>query len=115
LLVGLIFVLKINLTGMILFQFFNGCHGADATLANLRKVMTELGIPESRLVISVISDIDNAKRLNFQGSPSILLNGKDIYTNEVPTGFFYACRLYRFAGSQTSVIPVEFIREKLMK
>jgi hypothetical protein len=95
------------------FQFFVGCPSADATLENLRAVMRELGIPESQLKISVVPDMDSAKRLGFQGSPSILVNHKDIYTGEEPTGFSYACRLYEFDGEQTGVIPKEFIRVKL--
>jgi len=99
---------------MIEFQFLLDCtHAADA-LANLKAAMVELGIPESQLKISVISDIDSAKRMSFQGSPSILLNRKDIYTGEEPTGFSYAYRLYEFKGQRMGVIPKEFIREKLI-
>lgn len=98
---------------MIEFQFFLGCPSADETLENLRGVMQELEIPENNLKISVVPDLDTAKRLNFQGSPSILINHIDIYTGEEPIGFSYACRLYEFNGEQTGVIPKEFIREKM--
>jgi hypothetical protein len=100
---------------MIEFQFFLGCPNADTTLENLRAVMKELGIPESKLKISVVSDIDSARRLGFQGSPSILINRKDIYTGEEPTGFSYACRLYEFDGRKTGELPKEYIRIKLAK
>jgi hypothetical protein len=99
---------------MIEFQFFNGCPNADATLANLRAVMMELSIPEGQLKISVVPDIDTAKRLSFQGSPSILVNRRDICTWMEPTGFSYGCRLYEIDGKRTGVIPREFIREKMM-
>jgi hypothetical protein len=98
---------------MIEFQFFNGCPNADSTLANLREAMLELNISESQLKISVVPDIDNAKRLNFQGSPSILFNRKDIYTGKEPTGFSYACRLYVLEGKQTGVISIGFIKGKI--
>lgn len=98
---------------MIEFQFFNGCPNADTTLENLRAVMREMGIPDHHLKISVVPDLDTAKWLGFQGSPSILADGKDIFTGEEPTGFSYACRLYEFLGKRTDVIPKEFIREKL--
>ena len=75
--------------------------------------MIELDISEAQLKISVVPDIDTAKRLNFQGSPSILVNRKDIYTSKEPTGFSYACRLYEFDGKQAGVIPLGFIKEKL--
>ena len=98
---------------MIEFQFFNGCPGADTTLANLKAVMRELGISKNQLKISVVPDIDSAKRMNFQGSPSILINRKDIYTGEEPTGFSYACRLYEFSGERTGAIPKDFISAKM--
>jgi len=98
---------------MIEFQFFLGCPSADATLANLRAAMAEQGIPKSNLKISVVADIDSAKRLCFQVSPSILVYRKDIYTGYEPTGFSYGCRIYEFEGDRTGVIPMEFIREKL--
>jgi len=55
---------------MIEFQYFNGCPHADATLENLRAAMSELGIPEAQLKISVVPDIDTTKRLSVQGSMS---------------------------------------------
>jgi len=98
---------------MIEFQFFLGFPHADATLANLRAAMAEQGIPESQMKISVVPDIDTAKRLNFQVSPSILVNRKDIYTDKEPAGFSYGCRLYKFDGERTGENPLDFIREKL--
>jgi hypothetical protein len=100
---------------MIEFQFFTGCPNADETLKNLRIAMSTQGIPESQLKISVVPDIDSAKRLFFQGSPSILVNRKDIYTGKEPTGFSYACRLYEFDGKPIGVIPVEFIGKQLQR
>jgi hypothetical protein len=100
---------------MIEFQFFLDCPNAESSLENLRTVMHELGVPESQLKISVVPDIDSAKRMGFQGSPSILVNHKDIYTGAEPTGFSYACRLYDFDGQQTGVFPKEFIRMNLKK
>ena len=98
---------------MIEFQFFTGCPHANDTLANLRSVMADLGIAEHHLKISVVPDIETAKRLNFQGSPSILMNRRDIYTGEEPVTFSWGCRLYQFGGERTGVIPAEFIKEKL--
>ena len=65
--------------------------------------------------ITEVPDMESAQRMNFQGSPYILVNRKDIYTETEPAGFSYACRLYEFDGKQTGVIPKGFIREKLGK
>ncbi|MCX6303338.1 MAG: alkylmercury lyase [Bacteroidetes bacterium] len=98
---------------LIEFQYFNGCPNADSTLHNLREVMAEQGILETHLKMTEVTNIESAKALKFQGSPSILLDGRDIYTGDEPTDFSYACRLYRFGGEQTGVIPKEFIKAKL--
>jgi hypothetical protein len=62
-----------------------------------------------------IMEYDDNQSINMfiQGSPTILVNGKDIYTGEESVGFNYACRIYEFDGEQTGVIPKEFIRAKL--
>ncbi len=100
---------------MIEFQFFNGCPNADKTLQNLREVMAELGITDDHLVITEVPDMESTQLMKFQGSPSILVNRKDIYMGMEPTNFSYACRIYDFDGKQTGVIPKAFIRKKLAK
>lgn len=105
--------LKIMSTLLIEFQYFNGCPNADGTLQNLREVMEELGISNINLKLTEVPNLESAKTLSFQGSPTILLNGKDIYTGEEPMDFSYACRIYQFDGEQTGVISKEFIRAKL--
>jgi len=98
---------------LIEFQFFDGCPNADSTMQHLHEVMAEQGISENNLKLTLVPGIESAKSLNFQGSPTILLNGMDIYTGEEPTDFSYACRIYQFDGLQTGVMPKEFIRTKL--
>jgi hypothetical protein len=95
------------------FQYFDGCPNADGTLLNLHEAMTELGISENQLKMTEVPGIESAEELNFQGSPTILLNGMDIYSGGKPISFSYACRIYQFDGNQTGVIPKKFIREKL--
>lgn len=96
------------------FQYFQGCPNADSTLINLREALSELNFSENCLKLTDVPSPELAKELKFQGSPSILIDGKDIYTGEPPCNFSYACRLYRFDVKQTGVIPKEFILQKLI-
>ena len=98
---------------MIEFQYFSGCPHAKDSLQNLRRAMTEMGIAEDELQIIVVSGPEAAQKIKFQGSPTILFNGIDIYTGVTPQGYSYSCRVYEFDGRQTGVIPKEFIRAKL--
>jgi hypothetical protein len=98
---------------LIKFQYFDGCPNAQATLDNLRDVAKELGIPDDDIQLVEVPDPAGAEEHRFQGSPTILLDGRDITTGEVPDGFSYTCRVYSFGGERTGVIPREFIRERL--
>jgi hypothetical protein len=98
---------------MIEFQYFNGCPHAKNTLQNLREVMTEMDIGEPNLKIIEVPNPESAQKMKFQGSPTILVYGIDIYTGVEPAGFNYSCRVYEFDGISSGIIPKEFIRAKL--
>lgn len=100
---------------MITFQYFEGCPNADKTLKNVYRVMKELDIPPEELVCMEVPDLDSAKECFFQGSPTILINGIDIYTQKKPHGYSFSCRIYEFDTRQTGVIPANFIKERLVK
>ena len=100
---------------MIEFQYFSGCPNAKATLANLRKTLTELEVPDSALRITEVPDIESAKETRFQGSPTILVDGVDIYTGSKPVGYNYSCRVYSFDGRHTGIIPRSFIKQRLRR
>lgn len=71
---------------MIEFQYFESCPNAQETLKNLLSLKEEGFITEDIKIINVESP-EKAKDLNFQGSPTILYNGYDMYTLEEPKGF----------------------------
>jgi len=98
---------------MIEFQYFDGCPNSKESLKNLSDLQKEIGILDSQIKISEIPDLESAQKLNFQGSPSILIDGIDIYTGNKPNSFNYSCRIYTFDGKKTGVLPKDFIRKKI--
>jgi len=96
------------------FQYFEGCPNARATLENLLEAKKELGLPDEIIKIIKIDDLASAEEHRFQGSPTILINGRDIYTDREPQGFNFTCRIYNFDGEQTGKIPKGYIKEKIM-
>lgn len=98
---------------MIVFQYFRGCPGAAATLNNLRQAAAGLGIPLSKIETVEVPDPSFAEERCFQGSPTILLDGRDLVTAARPRGYNFTCRIYGFEGQDPGVIPEEFIRERL--
>lgn len=98
---------------LITFQYFDGCPHAGTTLENLLGVLDELGIPESVVERIRVEDAAHAEACRFQGSPTILVDGVDLVTGEVPFGFHYACRMYSFEGGPSGSVPRDLIRARL--
>lgn len=96
---------------MVTFQYFDGCPNADITLENLKKVVLLKGIEELE-VIKIESEKD-CEDFNFQGSPTILVDGIDLYTMKPPGRPNYSCRVYFIDGRQTGIIPEYFIIKRL--
>lgn len=92
------------------FLYFEKCPGHKQALANLKAVLRESGRRAHVILISVTSQ-PQAEKVEFQGSPSIRVNGRDLDgRNE---GHSYACRVYQIGGKLTATPTKEFIREKL--
>lgn len=100
---------------MIEFQYFNGCPNSETTLNNLRELIKDGIIDEADLKITEVPDIDSAENLNFQGSPTILVNEQDIYTEKKPHSTNYSCRVYTINSIQTGVLSKEFIKKQIEK
>lgn len=100
---------------MIEFQYFEGCPNSTKTLENLKELVKEKTIEEKEIKIVEIKDLRSAERFKFQGSPSILINGIDIYTEKVPDSFSFTCRIYNIEGKKTGILSKEYIEQKIKK
>ena len=98
---------------MISLQYFEGCPNAIESMTNFKLALKELNVPDDDIEIVEIPDLQSAESHKFQGSPTILVNGFDIYTDKVPKEYNYTCRIYNFNGKWTGIIPQEFITTKL--
>jgi len=98
---------------MIVFQYFNGCPNSTETLSNLRELVDDGFIGKEDLHGVEVPDAESAEKLNFQGSPTILYNGFDIYTKAVPESYSFSCRVYHIEGKQTGILSKDFIRTQL--
>lgn len=99
---------------MIDFMYFKGCPNSEETLKNLYEALKELGLNEEVNIIE-IKNIEMAQEFNFPGSPTILINGVDIYDEKKPEKANFACRVYYFNGEKSGIIPVSFIKDKLKR
>lgn len=100
---------------MITFYYFKGCPNAEKTWDNLIETLKKDEIPESELKKIEVPDLKTAEEEHFQGSPTILIEGIDIYTGQKPEGFHYTCRIYQFGEKRTGILSKNFIREKIQE
>ena len=97
------------------FQYFNGCPNAKETLHNVQYLLESKEFVDCELKIVEVPNPGLAQELNFQGSPTILFNGVDIYTEQTPNNYSYSCRIFNIDNGQTGVMSVDYIRKKLTK
>ncbi len=75
-------------------QYFTGCPNSDAVLKTVRKF-----VAESKLQIDfdeiLVETQEDAEKYKFRGSPTILINGKDIEGVEENRTPSLACRFYK--------------------
>jgi hypothetical protein len=68
-------------------------------------VLDELGHEDVRVALERVETPEDAERLRFTGSPTILLDGEDPFAAEADGGFGLSCRVFSTpegpAGSPT--------------
>ena len=92
------------------FLYFHGCPNAAQTRENLGTALDELGIDIEPEVIDVDPSTFDGP---FLGSPSVLVNGADVYTGSVPNAFEFSCRTFEIGGERTGSLPASLIRERI--
>lgn len=91
------------------FLYYEECPSHEETLERLRKVLKEERIEADIEVVKVETD-EQAKKLRFPGSPTILVNGHDIDPPSKPE-YGLSCRAYQLEDGRISPLPsVSMIR-----
>jgi len=89
------------------FLHFKGCPNSETLLDNLNLAIEQIN--KDLEILNIIVDTPElAKKYKFIGSPSILLNGKDIEDMKFPIEPNLSCRFYK-----NGVPSVDFIKNKI--
>ena len=89
-------------------QYFEDCRGWEVTERRLREVLGRDAVIKFRRVESH----EEAVRLGFRGSPTVLLDGVDPFAEpEAPVGL--ACRIYRTESGPEDAPSIEQLRTAL--
>ena len=85
-------------------RYFDGCPHWRTLYDRLRQVLREEGLTDVEPVLDLVETPEDAERLRFVGSPTILIEGRDPFGG-AEESFGLSCRVYRtpdgLAGSPT--------------
>lgn len=91
--------------------YFDDCPSWQDGLKNLETALRELNIDTSIEIIKVLDD-ENAAHLRFLGSPSFLVDGRDLW-HEARENYSLSCRVYSTPAGIRGIPTVAMLKEKL--
>ncbi|MSQ13393.1 MAG: hypothetical protein EXR47_04545 [Dehalococcoidia bacterium] len=95
------------------FLYFEGCPNWRQTLADLRATLREAGLPDAVELLQVTTPED-AAGLRFVGSPTVLVNSRDVEPNLPDGPYGLGCRVYWVSGRPGGTPPAEWLRPALV-
>lgn len=88
------------------FFYFEECPSHEQALQRLLKVLSEEGIEAEPSITEVKTD-EQAQDLEFVGSPTILVEGRDISPHLEHPNYALTCRTYYLEDGRVSPLPSE--------
>jgi len=90
--------------------YFDGCPNWEVTDSHLRVLAEEF--PHMVITRVLVESPEEADRVGFRGSPSVLLDGTDPFSDQAaPAGL--SCRVYRTPDGLAGSPTLEQLREAL--
>ena len=77
----------------VVVQYFEGCPHAGLAASRLQEALLAVSLAQQETRMQQIESPEQAARLGFHGSPTILIDGADAFGDE-STPVAYACRVY---------------------
>ncbi|WP_454229567.1 thioredoxin family protein [Propioniciclava flava] len=94
----------------IILQYFNGCPNWEVLDQRLAEVVNDRS--DVRVIRQLVETPEDAVRLGFHGSPTVLVNGIDPFADE-RTHVGLACRMFRTPAGIAGSPTVEQLREAI--
>lgn len=85
--------------------WWRGCPSWERARALVREQMAAHDLGDERLEVIEIEDDADAERLGFPGSPTILIEGRDIQPPDPEQAIGLTCRVYRHRDGRISPLP----------
>ena len=93
---------------------FDGCPTYRATGETLRQVLAEEGLEADIELVAVNSD-EEARRLRFPGSPTIRVDGRDLFPTPEREDWRLVCRVYATPEGLMSSPTAQMLNAALLK
>jgi hypothetical protein len=84
--------------------WWDGCPSYPETRADLERALASAGLDSPVEMVEIESD-EQARRERFPGSPTIRIDGEDIFPPEEQEPFSLTCRVYRLRDGRPSPTP----------
>src|SRR2546426_98546 len=97
----------------ITLQYFDGCPNWKLMEQRLAQALVEAQVAGAEMVRERVESPEEAVRLGFRGSPTVLIDGKDPFASEWDS-VGLACRVYRTANGEDGLPSVEELRTALV-
>ena len=94
----------------IILQYFNGCPNWEVLDQRLAEVVNDRS--DVRVILQLVETPEDAVRLGFHGSPTVLVDGIDPFADE-RTHVGLACRMFRTPAGIAGSPTVEQLREAI--
>ena len=94
--------------------YFEGCPTYETATKTLRAVLADEGMEAEVQLVAVNSD-DEAGRLRFPGSPTIRVDGEDLFPVAEREDWRLGCRVYATPQGLRGSPTAEMLREALTK
>lgn len=92
--------------------YFDGCPSYPVAEERVRRVLRERGLDAHIEMVRVQTD-EEALRLGFPGSPTIRVDGRDLFPTEEQVEGALGCRIYATPDGLTGAPTVGMIRQTL--
>jgi hypothetical protein len=93
--------------------WWEGCPSYPETLADLQEALAEEGVDAEVEMVEVETD-EQARRERFPGSPTIRIDGEDLFRPADTEPHSLTCRVYRLRDGRPSSTPdTEDLREAI--
>jgi hypothetical protein len=94
--------------------YFAGCPSYRRAEKTLREVLVEEDLETAPNLVAVNSD-EEARRLRFPGSPTIRVDGQDLFPVPEREDWSLGCRVYATPGGLKGSPTAEMLREALRR